>query len=213
MANTSVLPPIPWSHSVSEFGSVWVWDTAHFRVTVNGDARSCYYTIGDKVSVPEGGPRPFADGQAATFEEAERMIRGTIGKAYPAGLGYQYYAGPLATTFRLGTGQDVDLGVFAGQRVEVTVASSNGPDETYVGVANIDHYELVIATEAATVRISPSYILAITLVGKTVTAVAPLRVDRTFQGQAVPGCTGQPGFLSGTVEHRGLSCPIHEEHR
>lgn len=208
---SSTLPAIPWAHSSSDFGSVWRWETPHFIITVNGDHRSCYYTIADKSAAPGSPPRPLADGTAATFEQAERQIRETIGKAYHPSLGYQPYAGGLATTFTLATGQRVDLGEYADQLVTLTVSTPDGQGTTdYTGTVAFEHYELILTTGNIRIRISPTYIHAIRLIKRTTASVVPTRVNRTVEGQLVPGCTGVPGFIGGTVEHTGIPCPIHE---
>lgn len=213
----NVLTPIPWTHDASEFGSLWRWENHAFLVTVNGDMRSYYWTLADKSAHPGEAPRPLADGNAATFEQAERSIRETIGKAYPPAMGFRHYAGALATTFVIGTGQSVDLGVFEGRKVQVTVAAQEGPDETYQGTAKIQHYELILVIGEEALRISPSYIMDIRPLGYSgppMRSAAPTATTnrlRTVQGRVEPGCTGTPGFLAGTVEHRGAECPIHEE--
>jgi hypothetical protein len=33
---------------------------------------------------------------------------------------------------------------------------------------------------------------------------------RTFKGKYEKGCTGTPGFMENTLDHSGLTCPIHE---
>jgi hypothetical protein len=202
---------IPWAHEASEFGSVWRWDTPHFVVTVNGDARSCYFQIADKVADPYGPPKPLTDGQSRTFEEAEKLIRGAIGKAYPPALGYGLYAGPWGTTFTIGTGEQVDLGVYANREVTVTVMNPDGTDTDYTGTGRVEHYHFILTLGAQSLRISPSYIGRIRLAG----SLSPLTItptgNRTVRGTIEPGCTGRPGFISGTVEHTGLTCSIHEE--
>lgn len=206
------LPAIPWAHQISEFGSIWRWETQHFVVTVNGDTRSCYYQIADKTANPAGPAKPFADGQAATFEQAEQMIRSTIGKAYKPALGYTAFAGALATTFRIATGKDIDLGFYTGHKVVVTVLSPDGTDQEYTGTASVQHYELVL-TGTQTFKISPSHIASIRISGRT--ASTPLssrpKANRNVQGNVTPGCTGKVGFMPGTVEHTGRVCPVHEE--
>lgn len=212
MTPTSSLPAIPWAHETSDFGSVWVWETPHFIVTVNGDARSCYYQIADKSARPDQPPAPLADGQAATFEQAEQLIRETIGKSYKPTLGYGHYAGPLATTFRIGTGSLLDLAPYANHEVDVTTIGPDGNDVSYRGKAKISHYELLLDTGALTIRISPTYLRTINLVGRnTMQAPVARPVNRTVQGTLEPGCTGRPGFMPGTIEHVGLVCRIHEE--
>lgn len=212
---SNVLAPIPWTHDTSEFGSVWQWENDTFLVTVNGDMRSFYWTIADKSANPDAAPRPFADGTAGSFEQAERSIREVIGKAYPPSLGFAKFAGALATTFVIGTGESVDLGSFVGRKVKVTVASREGPDEIYRGTAKVEHYELILISGDEALRISPSFLLGIEPEGFGGPSMRPTSVGtsgtRTIQGRKEPGCTGTPGFMAGTIEHRGPICPIHEE--
>lgn len=210
------LPPIPWAHSTSDFGSIWQWETSAFLVTVNGDQKSVYYQIADRM-VDAKNPKPFADGQASSFEQAERAIRETIGKAYPASMGFQQYAGNLATTFMLGNGQRVDLGLYVGRRVTAKVASREGQTEEYTGVASVKHYDFVLTEGEEAIKITPSYILEIKTHGGNpiqppVAASSPTS-GRTFQGKVSPGCTGIAGFIPGTVEHYKGACPIHEDTR
>lgn len=164
------LPAIPWAHSSADFGSVWLWEAEAFTVTVNGDGKSFYWVIMDKSMTRDGAgePRPFADGRSATFEQTERAVRETIGKAYPEEMGYRVYAGPLATTFMLGSGIEKDLEEFVGRRVNVTVAVGDGQTVTYKGIAKISHYDLVLACPRESVRITPSRILDVVPDGATV---------------------------------------------
>jgi hypothetical protein len=212
MSTALSLPAIPWSHQRGDFGSVWVWETSHFLVTVTGNDRSCYFTIADKSADPAGAPKPLADGQAATFEQTENQIRATLGKAYNPTLGYGHYAGPLATTFTLGSGTDVDLGRFVGQLVDVACINPDGTETMYRGTARVEHYELILDQGAVKLRILPSYIASITQVGTATMSRGPLAALRTMTGTVTVGCTGRPGYLIDTVEHSGPACPIHEDH-
>lgn len=160
-AKLSPLPPIPWSHSSADEGSVWRWVTPDFTVVVNGDSRSFYWVLSDTSTSPDMEPRPFADGSTATFEQAERAIRETIGKAYPPRMGYQHFAGPLATTFILADGKAKDLEPFIGRRVTVKVADRGWDGKPCRGVASVEHYDLILTTPEEIVRISPSYIVDI----------------------------------------------------
>lgn len=205
-----LLPAIPWSHSSSDFGSVWTWETTHFIVTVNGGERSCYYVISSK-SMDGEPPKPFSDGQAATFEQAELMIREAIGKGYSPNLGYQHFAGSLATTFIISTGVKIDLGAYSGHEIEVKVFNKSGDNEVYTGIASIQHYDLVITKNSQAVRIPPSYIQSISFPNKIVPVELPSRLNRIISGYIEKDCNGKPGFIEGTVEHYGLLCPIHEK--
>jgi len=211
MTGALTLPAIPWAHSTDDFGSVWVWNTPHFLITVNGNDRSCYYTIADKTAAAPGSTKLLADGQASSFREAEMRIRGTIGKAYPPTLGYRNYAGPLATTFMLADGKETDLGPYVGNLVTVTVLDRDGSSQVLQGRAFVKHYELLIEQGAQTVRVTPSFISEINFTYKPKPSVGQTRLTRTVEGRVLPGCTGTPGFVEGTVEHFGRSCPLHEE--
>lgn len=155
------LPPIPWSHSASDLGSVWRWETPDFFVVVNGDSRSFYWVLSDVSLNPEAEPKVVGDGQAATFEQAERSIRETLGKAYPPRMGYRHFAGPLATTFILADGAPKDLEEYVGRRVKVMVADRGWDGRECRGVASVEHYDLVLTMPDEITRISPSYILSI----------------------------------------------------
>lgn len=207
--NLTALPAIPWSHTLTEIGSIWKWETAHFVVTVTGDQRSCYYKISDKSS---GSERPFTDGQARTFEQAETLVRETVGKAYPPGLGYQAYAGYLATTFRLGNGKDFDFGPWIGKTISLTAIAADGTDQTFTGTAGVEHYDIILTIDGRALRVSPTRIVNVTGVGYTPPAnqATPPRAGRTYEGSVVPGCTGTPGFMPGMVDHASVTCPIHE---
>lgn len=204
------LAAIPWSHEQGDFGSVWKWITPHFEVTVTGNDRSCYFQVADKSANPTAAPKPLADGQAPTFEQAERQVRTIVGKSYDPALGYGIFAGSLATTFLISTGQEIDLGPFVGRTVEVTAVDQNGQEGTYTGVAHVRHYDLYLAGQQ-TLRISPSYIRTIRVLGQTLPVAVGAKADRTVRGSVEPGCTGKPGFMAGIVEHDGRTCPVHEE--
>lgn len=200
--------PIPWFHSVADFGSVWRWSTPHFMVTVTSDGKSYYWRVADLTA---GRERPLLDGQGATFGQAEAGIREAIGKSYSPKLGYGKYAGSYATTFMLADGSKKDLGVYDGMKVVVDVINSQGEVRTLSGVARISHYELLVIQGEITFRIYPSHITRIQADGQL-----PPKDDgyqgktRTMEGQVIPGCTGRAGFLAGTVDHVGRKCPIHE---
>lgn len=212
----SGLRPIPWEILTGDTDTVWTWDTPSFLVTITGNRRSFYWTIGDKTSNPGAAPRPFADSFASSFDEAEAGIRETIGKAYDPALGYLGYSGPLATTFTIASGEKVDLGQYVGAVVTVTVADGNGGSAEYRGTASVQHYDFVITEDdGTTLHITPSYILQVTqkAVGGVLGPARYLGIpqgNRTMEGTVTLGCTGMPGFIAGTIDHSGPPCPIHE---
>lgn len=207
----SSVAAIPWRQSsVTLGGSVWVWDTPHFTVTVTGNERSCYYRIDDKSANPSGEPETLDDGIRSSFNEAEDAVRETIGKSYPSSLGYSQYTGPYATTFTLFTGETVDFGPLSGRLLTVAVVQEDSTTVDYTGKVYPFHYSIVVEADGTTYKISPNHISEIrTPTGKPVSIAKPLD-NRTVVGTVGRGCTGHPGFEAGTVEHTGRSCPIHE---
>jgi hypothetical protein len=203
------LLPIPWTHETSELGSIWNWGTTHFAVRVIGDMRSFYYSISQKTAA--GIEKPFADGNATTFAQAEEQIRGTIGKAYDSRLGYRGFAGQYATTFMLATGEVINLAPYLDKRVFVTVLNPDGSESRYEGLASVVHYELVLLDNNEEIAIAPSYINKIEVINNLNLQIFLPKVGRITQGRVSAGCTGRPGFMPDTVEHDGHICPIHEE--
>jgi len=174
--------------------------------------RSFYWSLADKSAEPTKPPKPFADGQTTTFEQAERGIRETIGKAYKPEMGYQYYAGPLAVTFSISTGEVIDFTPYLGRQVTVVVLTREGATQEYVGIARVEHYDFVLTHEGTNqaTHITPSYIKDIILEGAGQMHRKSPTGGRTFQGRISPGCTGSPGYMPGTVDHFGMVCPLHE---
>lgn len=208
MMSSTQLRAIPWAHESGDLGAVWIWSTPHFEVIVNGNVRSCYYRISDK---SEGKAKPFADGQAGTFEEAEMLIRETIGKSYPVDLGYAPYAGYLATTFPTATGRKVDFAEYIGRAVNVTVLQPDGTRQYYTGVLQISHYHIELRTGKVNLKIIPTYIESIVPeIDSTIRQRDTKLYGRTYKGRITPGCTGKPGIAEETIEHSGIACPVHE---
>lgn len=198
---------IPWKHERDEITTLWIWDTEHFTVTVTGNVSSMYFRIHDKST-----NQVFFDGQSATFEEAEIIVRETIGKAYHPALGYRNYAGSLATTFTIATGDKKDMSRYIGRAVTIRVLSSGGSQEEYAGVAQIVGYYIELHTEKVHIKILPSHILSIeaTIKVEGLDSEYERISDRVFKGKYEKGCSGAPGFMENTIEHNGLPCPIHE---
>jgi hypothetical protein len=201
------LRTIPWKHQGDEITTLWTWDTEHFVITITGNVSSVYFRIHDRAS-----DQMFFDGQSATFEQAEMVIRETIGKAYHPSLGYRAYAGALATTFMLATGDKKDLSRYIGRAVEVEVLNANGSKENYQGVAQIVNYYLELLTQKIHIKVLPSHLLDIRplVEMKAIDSEYERISGRTFKGKYEKGCTGTPGFMENTLDHSGLTCPIHE---
>lgn len=203
---------IPWRFTNHELVQMWQWFTEHFEARISVEGNSFAWDIHDLVAEP-GERRFLTEGRTALFAGAEAEVRETIGKSYPAHLGYRKYAGTLATTFSIATGERIDFGLYDGMRVVVTVRLPNGHTQSYIGSATVIHYELHLTPDAGgPVKIQPSHIVKIVGEGGNVASNHDYTgVGRTFRGEAVRGCTGAPGYMLGTVDHDGDPCPVHEE--
>lgn len=212
----STLTPIPWQYRDFDVMKVWQWRTEHFDARISSGDNSFSWELGDLTTSPTGEPRVIAEGKTNDFNSAETALRETIGKSYAPRLGYHGYAGHLATTFTLATRESVNLADYAGQRVVVTVRLPSGGSQSYIGDAQVRHYELIITPPSgAPIKIQPAHIVSIRGEGGSVTKSNPASytgMGRVYNGNPGPGCTGQAGFLPNTVDHTGAHCPVHEDH-
>lgn len=210
---TTSLPPIPWHHDLSDLQAVWLWETEAFIVKVLGDVHSCYYTVTDKLADPAK-PELIADGQTASFHQAEMRVRELIGKAYNPNLGFRKYAGNLATTFTISTGNRIDFGPYEGQMVTVEVFTGNSSTRALTGELRIENFLVSLIKGETHVNIRPTHVKTITLLNNArqekLTRYERIS-GRTYRANWEEGCTGEDGFLMNTVEHRYAVCPIHEQ--
>lgn len=209
--------PIPWQYHGSDGLQMWLWQTPHFVATIGTEAAGFYWAVGDLMAAGGGRPRPLTDGRTADFATAERDLRETIGKFYPAVLGYRPYAGSLATTFRIFGGQFLDFAIFEGERCVVSVALPDGTERRYSGSVKVVHYAIEVRADGGTVQIMPTHISKIST--RSGRAAVPLADQwngsgRIFAGSVTGECNGRPGFLPETIDHAGMaSCAVHEPER
>lgn len=213
MSTASALAPIPWRFVDTDLAQMWLWETPHFEARVSQNLNSFTWELGDLLVPNQGLARFLAEGQTRDFAEAETAVRETVGKSYPARLGYAPYTGDLATTFTLATGERVNLGEFNGQGVVVTVRQSNGINKSVIGHARVVHWELVLETHGSTIRVQPTHIVSIVREGgggASKSASDYTGMGRLYRGKVKAGCTGQPGFMPDTIDHTGPKCGVHE---
>lgn len=210
---------VPWIYSDTLLIKTWSWKTEHFDAKIfsggKGDAYS--WKVTDKTGET---PKTLNSGEELDFITSEKQILELVGKAYPRSLGYHAYAGDLATTFFLHNGSKMNLAEFSGSNVIVQVFNKNNPANPYVikGLFSLKNYKAIIKTEANNVAISPEQIMNIrkeyetneALITKT--SATPKPENRVIQEEWRPGCTGQPGFRSGTLIHKAgdEACPFHD---
>lgn len=200
----------------------WEWDTTHFNATVRSDGERFFYLLLDRT---QGIERSIASGDALRFEEAEELLKESIGKTYPTRLGYQVYTGAAGTSFRIYTGEMLDFQDFDGSVVEIEAIGKNEKVHLFSGTLRLAGYEVFLYPDSKTkIKIPPSFIYKIhksdgrarpaVTAGKTtrdITAGSKSEISRTVQGRFTVGCTGMEGFKAGTVSHLPDSpyCPIH----
>lgn len=201
---------VPWEYEESPLARLWRWKTAHFDAQIQSDGTRFSYNVAD---LTQGRRIPLQSSMTIDFESCEREILELIGKSYPLTLGYREYAGELATTFRINDGSTFNFGPFEGSRVVMKVKMEHG-DEVLTGPIQVRNHDIeMISDSSGTIRIPPVFILSVTaeFSGGTKSDSNATRRTRTVSGEARRGCTGKPGFKSGTVEHppRAPWCPVH----
>lgn len=229
---TDVQTPIPWQYTDMPGVLQWTWVTEHFVATVRGDevrgdgieegrrlVRQYRWELGDLIQRQQGLPRMLVEGTASSFDEAESRLREHVGKAYPPSLGYRRFAGPLAYTFTLGSGESVDVRPFIGTRCTAYVLMTDRSERAVTGDFDVHHYEFQLHTPSEIITIVPEHVVRLSNKSEAAEQAARVtRLDsytgigRIYREEKRPGCTGRPGYHAGTVDHAGAPrCPLHEE--
>lgn len=230
----ALVEPIPWSFTDEPGLLQWAWVTEHFSARISGTevagsadhdiagrrrhVRSYHWELGDLIRTHQGMPRMLVEGTSASFEDAEAAIREHVGKCYDPRLGYRAFAGPLAFTYTLATGERVDVSGFVGTRCTVTVLRADRSQQSVIGDFDVHHYRWRIRSEGDLLEVVPEHVVAITNrseAAERATAIAYAStysgIGRIYQEEFRSGCTGRPGFTASTVDHAGAArCPLHE---
>lgn len=221
---------IPWTYTDSPGILMWNWVTEHFVARITGrevdpqspgekrNIRAYNWELCDRMHSIQGMPRLLVEGTALAFDEAESRIREHVGKCYDFRLGYLKFAGSLAQTYALASGETVDVGPYVGTRCSVTVLQSDRTERTVAGTFAVDRYRWLVTTHDQQLEIIPEHVVRITNRSEAADRAAAVNRSDTYTGigrmyreDPRAGCTGRPGFTVGTVDHAGaLQCPIHE---
>lgn len=212
--SVSQVKTIPWNYQESPFAKSWTWVTDHFEAKVRSDGSRYVWTVNDK---SKGRQIPLGSGPETSFTAAEGEVRELVGKSYPTRLGYRAFAGALATTFRIYTGETIDFGPLESAKVIMTVRTNEGSERILTGALRVVHHELHVVADSGTYRVSPSFIVKVKKEfggygGSPSKAKQIGKAGRLYEGEVAPGCTGIMGYNPGTVDHppRSKQCPIHE---
>lgn len=211
--------PVPWNHKPGSMASSWSWDTPHFMVTIFAEgmsSRPMYnWKISDKTS---GFIKTFDTGMDLSFNEAANNVLEIIGKSYPRTLGYQAYAGPLATTFMISDGKKYDFSPAIGEKVIMKVLDTNNREITLSGVFDISNYDFALTQGDGVLLIPPTQVIDILqeFGHSSYIKFGDNSPSRSGTGRIVhepwqKGCTGKPGFRPGTTVHPPGAeyCSIH----
>jgi hypothetical protein len=229
--NVGIVEAIPWTFTDSPGVLLWVWMSKHFVARITGYEaedevdvggrrliRSYHWDLSDLIRTNQGLPRLLIEGTSTTFEDAELRVREHVGKCYDARLGYRKFSGTLPYTFTISTGESVDVAEYIGTRCAVTVLMPDGTTTTVSGDLDVHHYRWRLASPEQVLEIVPEHVVRITNRSEAAERASAITRSDTYSGvgrlyreEPGPGCTGQPGFMVGTVDHAGAPrCPIHE---
>ena len=225
--------PVPWTYTDAPGILQWTWMTDHFVARISGSEvddeptselggrrmiRAYSWDVSDLVRLQQGVPRLLIEGTSDSFEDAESHIREHVGKSFDSRLGYMRFAGSLAFTFTLSTGEVVDVSDLVGTTCAVSVLQPDGSERTVFGDLSVHHYKWIIQAPGQTLEIIPEHVVRLTnrtAVAERASAIARPNnysgIGRIYNEDPRRGCTGRPGFHVKTVDHAGASrCPIHE---
>ncbi len=224
--------PIPWNFTDEPGVLLWTWQSPHFVARIRGTevadpsdepdrrlVRSFDWDLSDLVRRHQGLPRVLVEGSARNFDDAELHIREHAGKAYEPGLGYRKYAGVLAYTFTMSTGDVIDVRPLIGTQCVVTVLLPDRTSKTVTGDFSVHHYQWRLTTPLHEIDVIPEHVVSISNRSEAADRAAEVTrlstytgMGRLYREERRPGCTGRPGFEMGTVDHAGCPrCPLHEE--
>lgn len=228
-----VLEPVPWIYSDAPGILMWTWLTDHFIAKITGaevhggdDAesagrrtiRSYSWELADLMRTNQDMPRVLIEGMAASFDDADALIREHVGKCYDVRLGYGRFSGNLARTFTLATGERFDTSSFLGTRCTITVLLPGGGTQQVQGDLSVEHYKWRVRDGEQILEITPEHVTSVVNRSEAASRAAKVvhldtysGIARIYRDERKTGCTGTPGFMVGTVDHAGAPrCPVHE---
>ena len=224
------LEPVPWIYSDAPGIVMWTWLTEHFVAKITGvevrgvgsndrrTIRSYSWELADLMRMNQGMPRVLIEGMAASFDEAEAMIREHVGKCYDVRLGYGRFSGSLANTFTLASGEVLDTTPLLGTRCTVTVLLPGGGSQQVQGDLSLQNYKWRLRDGDQILEITPEHVSSVVNRSEAASRAAKVvhldtysGIARIYRDERKTGCTGTPGFMVGTVDHAGAArCPVHE---
>ena len=137
--------PVPWAYTDNGMYKIWEWETVDFlvRIIAEGEigAGATYtWSISEK---KDGKNFLFEQSTARSFREAELEIVEIIAKSWDKKLGYDEYAGELATTFEIYGKAKINFEEYVGQPVRITYNDDEG-QQIKKGLLGIKHYSILL---------------------------------------------------------------------
>lgn len=213
--------PIPWVHKPSNLVSAWSWETEHFVVNIFAEGLNTKAIYNWKISDKSlGYTKMFETGADLSFNDSVNSILEVIGKSYPRILGYQAYAGALASTFVISTGKKHDFSNIIGETVVAKVLNSDNDEIILTGVFDIQNYDFTITNGDSILIVPPNRVVDVLKEYGMLSLInfdpEESKIARSKSGRIVheewrKGCTGKPGFRPGTTNHPPGAdyCTIH----
>jgi hypothetical protein len=209
---------IPWIFKDSPMLKSWSWTTEHFdaKILVAMGMNTPTWKV---VDTSGSSPTTLGLGEELNFPQAQDAILELIGKAYPTKCGYGAYAGDLATTFTIKNGQKVDFASYVGSNVIIEAYNKQEPSRNsiLVGGLSVSHFNIELKTDRDRILVvPPAFIISVKKEfenSEMIERVEKKGAQRLFREEWRPGCTGSPGFISGTLIHNpnDIFCPIHDK--
>jgi hypothetical protein len=148
--------PVPWLYTENGIYKNWTWETKHFTVKVIGEgdltSGGAVFTWQILEKDDKGSSFIFETSTNRSFREAELEIVETISKSWDKKLGYDEYAGSLATTFTIAGDTKLDVEEFVGHNVELSVREHAEPLR---GVFGLKHYDFILKQSGGQVKVVP----------------------------------------------------------
>lgn len=148
--------PVPWLYTENGIYKNWVWDTPHFQVKIIGEgdqaSGGAVFTWQILEKDGKGGTFIFETSTSRSFRESELEIVEIIAKSWDKKLGYDDYAGELATTFQIAGDKRINVESFVGHNVSVFVSEYPEP---LSGVFGLKNYNFILKQAGGHVKVVP----------------------------------------------------------
>lgn len=145
---------VPWLFTETKGFRTWIWETQHFVAKIIGEGHDTITFSWQIIEKSEKGDFIFETSQSRNFREAELEIVETIAKSWDRKLGYVEYAGDLAYTYTIASGEKINFEKFIGNHVNIKYSSSYDEAESN-GILGLKNYNILIKQENGKVIVVP----------------------------------------------------------